>query len=73
VKKQHFGNFVENLSKERFLLENDGGKILKKKNKNFLGPYVALQNQQNFRTQISITFISYFQYKISKCFFGTCC
>jgi hypothetical protein len=44
-----------------------GKKVLK--TNIFLGPYVALQNQQNFGTQISIAFIWYFQYKISKCFF----
>ncbi len=45
-----------------------GEKVLKTKIF-FFGPYVALHNQQNFGTQISIAFIWYFQYKISKCFF----
>ncbi len=40
-----------------------GGKVFENKKK-FFGPYVALQNQQNFGTQISIAFIWYFQYKI---------
>jgi hypothetical protein len=71
VKKQNFENFVENLAKERFLPENDRKKSFENKNF-FWGPYVALQNQQNFVTQISIAFIWYFQYKILKCF-GTCC
>jgi hypothetical protein len=68
VKKKFFENVVENYSKDRFLLENDGEKSFENKNF-FFGPYVALQNQQNFGTQISIAFIWYFQYKISKCFF----
>jgi hypothetical protein len=39
----------KNISKERFLLEKDGKKSFE--NKNFVwGPYVALQNQQNFGT-----------------------
>ena len=68
MKKNFFENVVENYSKDRFLLENDGEKSFENKNF-FFGPYVALQNQQNFGTQISIAFIWYFQYKISKCFF----
>jgi hypothetical protein len=40
VKKKNFENFVENFSKDRFLLENDGEKSFE--NKNFVfGPYVA--------------------------------
>ncbi len=50
------------------MLENDGEKSFENKNY-FFGPYVALQNQQNFGTQISIAFTWYFQCKISKCFF----
>jgi hypothetical protein len=58
VKKKNSENFVENFSKDRFLLENDEEKSFENKNF-FFGLYVALHNQQNFGTQISIAFIWY--------------
>ncbi len=68
MKKKIFANVVENYSKDRFLLDSVGEKSFENKNF-FFGPYVALQNKKNFGTQISIAFIWYFHYKISKCFF----
>jgi hypothetical protein len=68
VKTKKFEIFVENISKERFLLENDIKKSFERKIF-FLGPYVAFQNQQNFGLQISIAFTWYSKNKISKCFF----
>ncbi len=68
MKKNFFKNVVDNYSKDRFLLENDGEKRVE--NKNFFFWYLCgPPKSQNFGTQISITFIWYFQYKISKCFF----
>jgi hypothetical protein len=39
--KKNFGYFVENIPKERFLLENDGKKV---KIKFLGGPFVAFQS-----------------------------
>jgi hypothetical protein len=48
VKIKKLGNFLENISKEKFLLKNDGKKSL---NKNFfvLAAYCKFSKSQNFR------------------------
>jgi hypothetical protein len=64
-----FAYFLENKSKERFLIENNW-------NKNFGAPYVNFQNHQNFGTQTSISFMGYLksknENKILEHVFNTC-